>query len=105
MRKAFLDLDVDKDSVISAEDIMRYFSDQDGMMFDYFDLVKVLTDIDSKQQGSLNYNDFTRWMGGVIHKSEGFYFRHDSVKNPGFDQRADRRALKEKAANQGKMTT
>ena len=44
-------------------------------------------------------------MGGVIHKSEGFYFRHDSVKNPGFDQRADRRALKEKAANQGKMTT
>ena len=27
VRKAFLDLDVDKDSVISAEDIMRYFSD------------------------------------------------------------------------------
>ena len=27
VRKAFLDLDVDKDSVISPEDIMRYFSD------------------------------------------------------------------------------
>ena len=27
VRKAFLDLDVDKDGVISPEDIMRYFSD------------------------------------------------------------------------------
>ena len=66
------------------------------MLFDYFDLVKVLKDLDSTGQGSLNYNDFTKWMGGVIHKSEGFYFRHDSIKNPSFDQRAPQRNQKEK---------
>ena len=70
------------------------------MLFDYFDLVKVLKDLDSTGQGSLNYNDFTKWMGGVIHKSEGFYFRHDSIKNPGFDQRAPIRNQKEKATSQ-----
>ena len=29
--------------------------------------------------------DFSRWLGNAIHMSEGFYFRHDSVKNPQLD--------------------
>ena len=85
VRKAFLDLDIDKDGQISSEDIMRFFGDSGNNMFDYYDLVKILQDLDSKKRGTLNYNDFCRWMGGAIHKSEGFYFRHDSVKNPPFD--------------------
>lgn len=29
--------------------------------------------------------DFSRWLGNAIHMSEGFYFRHDSIKNPQLD--------------------
>ena len=86
MRKAFLDLDIDKDGEISPEDIMRYFGDASNNLFDYFDLVKILEDLDSKGKGKLGYNDFCKWMGGAIHKSEGFYFRHDSIKNPPFEE-------------------
>ena len=76
---------MDKDGQISSEDIMRYFGDAANDSFDYVDLVKILEDLDSKKQGTLSYNDFCRWMGGAIHSSEGFYFRHDSEKNPPFD--------------------
>jgi hypothetical protein len=33
-------------------------------------------------KGVLNYKDFSIWLGGNIKASEGFYFRHDSCKNP-----------------------
>ena len=82
VRKAFLALDIDKDGEISPEDIMRFFGDAGNHLFDYYDLVKILEDLDSQKRGTINYNDFCRWMGGAIHKSEGFYFRHDSIKNP-----------------------
>jgi len=82
VRKAFLDLDVDKDGEISPEDIMRFFGDAGNNLFDYYDLVKILEDLDSERRGKINYNDFCKWMGGAIHKSEGFLFRHDSIKNP-----------------------
>jgi len=29
--------------------------------------------------------DFSKWLGNAIHMSEGFYFRHDSIKNPKLD--------------------
>ena len=60
MRKAFLDLDVDKDGEISPEDIMRYFGNQASMTFDYFDLVKILEDLGGNRtsKGTLNYDDF-----------------------------------------------
>jgi hypothetical protein len=48
----------------------------------YDDLKKLLIDKDTKKIGKLSYTDFSRWMGTVIHQSEGFYFRHDSSKNP-----------------------
>ena len=75
------------------------------MQFEYFDLVKVLKDIDSKKGGSIDYNDFSKWMGGVIHKSEGFYFRHDSVKNPSFESGVGKRAAAEaRKRKHSKMT-
>jgi hypothetical protein len=40
---------------------------------------------DSNKRGDLSYADFSRWLGGAIHQSEGFYFRHDSIKNPPFE--------------------
>ena len=64
---------------------MRYFGDSGNNLFDYCDLVKILEDIDSKNQGTLNYSDFCKWMGGAIHQSQGFYFRHDSAVNPPFE--------------------
>ena len=96
MRKAFLDLDVDKDGEISPEDIMRFFGDASNNLFDYFDLVKILEDLDSKGKGKLGYNDFCKWMGGAIHKSEGFYFRHDSIKNPPFEENQAKQETKYK---------
>ena len=58
VRKAFLDLDVDKDGEISPEDIMRYFGDAGNHLFDFFDLVKVIHDLDGRGKGTLSYNDF-----------------------------------------------
>ena len=39
----------------------------------------------------LNCSDFTRWVGESIHQREGFYFRHDSIKNPKFEQHVQKR--------------
>jgi hypothetical protein len=60
---------------------LRYFG-SDNKEFDFKDLSKLIIDKDSKRQGKISYADFSKWMGGVIHQSEGFYFRHDSMKNP-----------------------
>ena len=49
VRKAFLDLDFDKDGMISAEDIMRFFGDAGNNLFDFYDLTKILEDLDSKK--------------------------------------------------------
>ena len=45
-----------------------------------------MKDKDSRKKGCLSYADFSKWMGVVIHQSEGFYFRHDSIKNPPFEE-------------------
>lgn len=37
---------------------------------------------DARRIGEIDFKDFCKWMGTVIEPSEGFYFRHDSVKNP-----------------------
>lgn len=81
MRKAFLDLDYDHDGYISGADIIRFLG-QYIQEIDYDDLMKLVSEKDSKKIGKLNYADFVNWMGVVIHQSEGFYFRHDSIRNP-----------------------
>lgn len=65
------------------QDMLRYFGDQEKIDFD--DLKKLLIDKDSQKKGRLSYSDFSKWIGSTINQSEGFYFRHDSIKNPSFD--------------------
>ena len=84
VRKAFLGLDTDYDGFITVEDILRYFG-QDSNEFNYNDLKKLITEKDSTGRGMLGYADFSKWVGNSIHQSEGFYFRHDSIKNPSFE--------------------
>ena len=82
VRKAFLNLDTDYDGFITVEDILRYFGQQDSKDFSFTDLKKLIEEKDSTGQGKLGYADFSKWVGNSIHQSEGFYFRHDSIKNP-----------------------
>jgi Ca2+-binding EF-hand superfamily protein len=77
VRKAFLDLDTDYDGYVTVDDILRFFGGEDKEL-DFKDLTKLIIDKDNKKQGKINYTDFSKWVGGEIQKSEGFYFRHDS---------------------------
>ena len=85
VRKAFLALDIDYDGYIKPEDIARYFSNESNRI-DFNELKKLMMHKDKKKQGSLDYTDFSKWMGSSIEPSAGFYFRHDSVKNPQFEK-------------------
>ncbi|CDW74423.1 ef-hand calcium-binding domain-containing protein 6 [Stylonychia lemnae] len=98
VRRAFLDLDYDHDGFITSQDIIRYFG-QGSKDIDFNDLTKLMKDKDSKKKGYLSYADFSSWMGVVIHQSEGFYFRHDSIKNPPFEghQQVKQEKLKTKS--------
>ena len=85
VRKAFLDLDTDYDGYVTVEDIMRHFT-TDSSGFEFKDLKKLIHDKDSRRVGRISYADFSKWMGGTIHQSEGFFFRHDSIKNTQFER-------------------
>lgn len=63
--------------------MLKHFANEQDINYD--DLKKLMIDKDSKKVGKINYTDFSRWLGSTIHMSEGFYFRHDSIKNPQFD--------------------
>lgn len=91
VRKAFLALDSDYDGYITVEDILRYFGQENDL--DFNDLKKLIKDKDSKKIGKIGYTDFSKWVGNTIHQSEGFYFRHDSIKNPQFDLNNERNEL------------
>lgn len=84
VRKAFLALDTDYDGYITIEDILKYFGNETDLNFN--DLKKLIMDKDHKKQGRLGYMDFSKWLGNAIHMSEGFYFRHDSIKNPMYER-------------------
>lgn len=85
MRKAFLDMDIDHDGFLTVEDFLRHFGDIKECTF--YDLKKLIFSKTSKNNnGKISYEDFSSWVGTAIHMSEGFYFRHDSVKNPGFEK-------------------
>jgi Ca2+-binding EF-hand superfamily protein len=88
VRKAFLALDTDYVGFITVEDILKYFGNEKEL--NYNDLKKLMKDKDSKGQGKIGYSDFSKWLGSAIHLSEGFYFRHDSMKNPQYDYNLER---------------
>lgn len=68
---------------------MRFFGDGNKDI-DFNDLVILIYKKDSNKLGKLSYLDFSKWMGVVIHQSEGFYFRHDSIKNPKYEENLER---------------
>ena len=84
VREAFLHLDADHDGFIEVEDILRHFKPEDNI--DYQDLKKLMVDKDAKHEGRIGYTDFSNWLGGAIHQVSGFYFRHDSIKNPEYEK-------------------
>ena len=65
VRKAFLALDTNYDGFITVEDILKYFGNDTDLNFN--DLKKLITDKDSKKEGSLGYMDFSKWLGSAIH--------------------------------------
>ena len=83
VRKAFLLLDQDYDGYITVEDILKYLGNESEL--NYNDLIKLMKDKDTKGIGTINYSDFSKWLGSAIHMSEGFFFRHDSIKNPHYE--------------------
>jgi len=85
VRKAFLDLDFDYDGTITVADIVRFFGSE-SIDINIQDLQKLIIEKDSSKRGQINYKDFSSWMGGVIHSTSGFYFRHDSMRNPQYER-------------------
>lgn len=49
-----------------------------------------MIDKDHKGHGKIGYSDFSKWLGSAIHMSEGFYFRHDSIKNPFYEMNREK---------------
>ena len=73
-----------------------------ALELNYTDLKKLIMDNDSSKMGRLSYSDFCKWLGGAIQMSEGFIFRHDSIKNPVKD-RYDEKQLKQNKAGDYKV--
>ena len=61
---------------MTVEDFLNYLG-TDGSI-EYEDLMKLLKSKDRSGVGRIDFTDFSKWFGSAIHKSEGFYFRHDS---------------------------
>ena len=51
----------------------------------YDDLRKLIESKSKTNDGRISYEDFSSWLGPCINMTEGFYFRHDSVKNTGYE--------------------
>lgn len=86
VRKAFLDLDQDYDGFITAEDFAKLVGGASTHGFD-FNLLKMLIRMKNTDKApQVNYTDFSKWFGQVIEPAEGFYFRHDSMKNPQYEK-------------------
>ena len=93
VRKAFLDIDEDYDGFITAEDLARVFG-RENKKLDFRDLRTLIKNRDSRRKGKIDFKDFCKWMGGAIEPCEGFYFRHDSVKNPQYEQNLEKQRVR-----------
>lgn len=94
VRKAFLELDENHSGFITAEELARFLGASNDKNFD-FTLMEIL--IKLRTQGmktKVFYKDFCAWLGSSIEPTEGFYFRHDSKKNPNYEINLTREAEK-----------
>lgn len=88
VRKAFLDLDQNRDGLIEPTDFIKRFGHMFEIKYEYLErlMSKNALNEETRSQGVLNYSDFSRWLGPSIHLAEGFLFRHDSRKNPHYEK-------------------
>lgn len=98
VRKAFLALDTDHDGFLTVEDFLRNYGDIKDIK--YYDLKKLIYSKTKDSDGKISYEDFSSWVGNAIHMSEGFYFRHDSTKNPGFEKLMNKKEKEVESLNQ-----
>lgn len=83
VRLAFLAIDENFDGSVEIQDFMKYLCTDSTVEYD--DLLKLLKIKDRNGKGSLDFSDFSKWFGSAIHNMQGFYFRHDSKRNPEFN--------------------
>jgi len=87
VKKAFLDIDTDYDGFITAENLANLLGGSTGSAKFDFTVLKMLIKLRTKRTDSrINYTDFSSWFGADIEPVEGFYFRHDSMKNPQYEK-------------------
>mmetsp|Transcript_28218 Transcript_28218/g.21090 ORF Transcript_28218/g.21090 Transcript_28218/m.21090 type:complete len:120 (-) Transcript_28218:1368-1727(-) len=87
VKKAFLDIDTDYDGYITAENFANLLGGSSGSSKFDFTLLKMLIKLRTKRNDNrINYTDFSSWFGADIEPVEGFYFRHDSQKNPQYEK-------------------
>lgn len=71
---------------------MRYLASDSTTQYD--DLSKLLKIKDRNGKGEIDFSDFSKWFGSAIHNLQGFYFRHDSKRNPEFETNLKRFKIK-----------
>ena len=81
----FLDIDLDQDGIVDAEDLARLLKNSVGTTLDYTMLEYLIKIRCNQNTTQINYNKFCQWLGSSIEPIEAFYFRHDSNKNPQYD--------------------
>lgn len=93
VRKAFLELDLDFDAKLSAEELFKVFGPQSAQVSEEtqkgdakhkkadYEVLRMLMNVRFKSN-KINFTQFCQWFGAVIEPNEDFYFRHDSTKNP-----------------------
>lgn len=94
VRKAFLDLDMDQDGYVTSEDLAKLLKNANVISSSTgeskvinFTLLELLIKLRCKQDSTrINYNSFCSWLGQSVEPIEAFYFRHDSNKNPHYEQ-------------------
>ena len=90
VRKAFLDIDMDQDGYITAEDLAKLVKSANVISTATgeaqpvnFTMIELLIKLRCKQEHTrISYNKFCSWLGQAVEPIEAFYFRHDSNKNP-----------------------
>ena len=85
VRKAFLELDENHSGFITAEELAKFLGASKDKNFD-FTLLEILIKLKTTgMKTKVYYKDFCAWLGSSIEPTEGFFFRHDSKKNPQFE--------------------